>query len=334
MIAIISETANIELIEKIHVKDLDILTDLFHQKNAFDADYLLMFYNTFQLKEKFKQRFQAIGKPEIEVYKKLKNRIDDPHYIFPTHPTYTYHNEFHCDFYLSEDSNYFYPDAILELKYKNQNKFLEVVDTLREWFKAKKFTRVKFDRDEDLDEIITEKFNAIFPEKFNIPKIEDFFQWSQLEEAEHYDRLRITEYVLDYDKFIDTVKEILQEREELLQALPNKKLLTYENLINKDEAHILAFLKDEHDHKIIPNQSLDQLKAIGLEKYNALLSKHRHLRNQSFTLILEYIRWIYNYPLANFREIHLDDYNIGRCPECSNWKTKIVENNRMNYKWG
>ena len=331
MNVIISETANIELIEKIHVKDLDLITDLFHQTNAFDADYLLMFYKTFQLKEKFKQRFQGIGKPEIEVYKKLKNRIDDPHYIFPTYSQYTYHNEFFCDFFLSEDSNYLYPDAILELKYKNQNKFLEVVDALREWFKAEEFTRVKFGRDENLDEIITEKFNSIFPEKFNIPKIEDLFQWSQLEEAEHYDKLRITEYRLVYDEFIDTVKEILQEREEIFQFLPNKKLLTYENLINKDEAHISAFLKDEQDRKIIPNQSLDQLKAVGIRKYKELISKNRHLRNQAFTLMLEYIRWIYNYPSANFSEIRLDDYNIGRCPECSNWITKPIKKTKLKY---
>ncbi|MEC5395990.1 hypothetical protein [Bergeyella sp. RCAD1439] len=194
-----------------------------------------------------------------------------------------------------------------------------MVDEIRKWFIENNYTVERYENGEINDTILTNHFNSIFPEKYNIERItrsqikEGDFKWYV--ERKSKGPIQI-EQKFDNEEFLKNIDDLIVRREMLCGSPTMQNLSKYDFLVEKEDFEIKTKIFESIDNGFLKMVDKVFLDTYGIENLRKFWRNHLEIKRIATNQLSEYFKWTYNYNIQTFKEVFLDDFNLKPCHLC------------------
>ncbi len=286
-------------------------------KQLYDNWKFYKMFNKYDIKFLFKNFILLSGENENLFFKEVEDRKDNLGYILEIKGKLKYHLHPSCEGLNRGFRNFFMPEPVAKIQDKEEK--IKVANEVRDWFKTNNYTIERYLNQEINDKHLTESFNRVFPNKFNIEPIsisqsdQNQFKWYIQKKS---DTIKI-EKEFSFQEFENNVTAIISDRNDLCQrSMKLYNLSKHDNLIKEKDHNIMSILNERIETGYLKDVTIDYIENMGLDDLKTFWQKHIDLRNKGILEFTNFLKWKFNIKEYGLMNIKLENFNFECCTMC------------------
>ncbi|MES2806258.1 MAG: hypothetical protein V4652_11890 [Bacteroidota bacterium] len=234
----------------------------------------------------------------LEYYNEVPEKEDTKNMVFSKGGKMKYHLSDSCNLLKKDFLDFNIPEDIKSIGDI-------AVEEYREWFRSNNFAE-KFKSKEIDKNYIIRAFNLKYPKKYDIKIIEENSFLLTVEIPNSSNEFIKTEFdLVEFKKNLNDLKLIWQNT---FQCKVSRTFSKFKYLLAKSDAEIIEKMGEIFSEKFVENYGIENLK----NKFQ--ISKN--LTYKILDLLLDYIKWSYNFENKEFENITLEKFGLECCYSC------------------